>query len=103
MTAIADTRPPLSCAEVIRLVTDYFEESLATGDRARFEAHIADCPGCSAYLEQWRTMIRITGRLAEGDVDAESKQRLMDAFRGWQTTPPARPSLLTKLRQLFRR
>jgi len=103
MTTAVDPRPPLSCAEIIRLVSEYFDEALSPADRIRFEAHIADCPGCSAYLAQWRVVLRLTGRLVEDDVDDAAKQRLMEAFRGWQNAPPPRRSFLSKLRQLFHR
>jgi anti-sigma factor RsiW len=36
----------LRCRELVELVTDYLEGALAPAERARFEAHVADCPGC---------------------------------------------------------
>ena len=49
MTEIAEQ---LSCQELVELVTDYLDGALPPPDRARFEAHIAGCDGCRAYLEQ---------------------------------------------------
>jgi anti-sigma factor RsiW len=94
---------PLTCAEVIRLVTDYFEDALPPGDRERFEAHIGVCEGCSAYLSQMRATIQLTGRLSDDDIDEGAKAQLIEAFRGWKDAPPASPSVLEKLRQFFHR
>ena len=51
----------LACRELVELVTDYLEGALSPGDRARFEAHIAGCEGCTHYVEQIRATIAISG------------------------------------------
>jgi anti-sigma factor RsiW len=56
--------PELTCQQLVELVTDYFEDGLAPADRARFEAHVAGCPGCDAYLEQMRTTLEVVGATA---------------------------------------
>ena len=58
----------LSCREMVELVTDYLEDALPGTERARFEAHIAGCDGCTAYLEQMRATIALTGRLTEEQI-----------------------------------
>jgi Putative zinc-finger len=75
----------LTCAELVELVTDYLEHSLAVLDMERFEEHIAFCDGCSTYLDQMRTTIAVTGRLRERDLPSELEERLLEAFRGWST------------------
>ena len=40
----------LACQELVELVTDYLEDALPPEERARFDAHLAECPGCSNYL-----------------------------------------------------
>ena len=52
------------CRDVVELMTDYLEGTLTPADQARFEAHIAGCDGCHAYLEQMRTTLKVTGRIA---------------------------------------
>ncbi len=76
---------PLSCREMVELVTDYLEGALDEQTRARFEAHLTDCDGCTAYLEQMRETIRLVGRLDETAVPAEARVKLMVAFRDWKT------------------
>ena len=74
----------LTCQELVELVTAYLEGGLAAPDRARFEEHIAVCEGCTAYLEQMRTTIVLTGRLRAEELAPESVEPLLDAFRDWR-------------------
>jgi anti-sigma factor RsiW len=71
----------ISCQEVVELVTDYLEGRLTAADRRRVERHLKGCDGCTAYLEQARTTIRLTGQLREGDLEPELRDRLLEAFR----------------------
>jgi len=75
----------LSCAELVELVTDYLEGALTARDRLRFEEHLADCEGCSTYLEQMRTTIVAAGRLREEQLDPQVRDELLAAFRGWSS------------------
>jgi anti-sigma factor RsiW len=74
---------PLSCQELVELVTDYLENALGPADRARFEAHVADCPGCELYLHQMRTTIELIGATAALETGPELSE-LLDAFRDWR-------------------
>jgi anti-sigma factor RsiW len=74
----------LSCRELVELVTAYLEGELPAGVRKRFEAHLSQCDGCSVYLEQMRTTIRLSGMLGVEDVSPEAEQALLRAFRGWK-------------------
>jgi anti-sigma factor RsiW len=49
----------LSCRELVELVTDYLEGAMTPEEAARFEAHVAACAGCEAYLEQVRATIAL--------------------------------------------
>jgi anti-sigma factor RsiW len=73
----------LTCHEVIELLTDYLEDALAENARRRVEAHLAACDGCTAYLEQLRETIRLSGMLTEEQIPGEQKQQLLEAFRDW--------------------
>jgi anti-sigma factor RsiW len=74
----------MPCQELVELVTTYFDGSLSRRDRRRFEAHIAGCEHCTAYVEQMRLVIEATGRLTEEDVPPEAREELLAAFRGWR-------------------
>jgi anti-sigma factor RsiW len=74
---------PIACRDLVELVTDYLEGALSPQQRARFQSHIAGCDGCTAYLEQMRETIRLTGTLREQQISPEARTALLHAFRGW--------------------
>lgn len=80
------TRDELSCRELVEIVTDYLEGTLPAEERARVEAHLVNCPGCTTYIEQMRETVRLTGRLREEDVPPGAREALLQAFRGWTRT-----------------
>jgi anti-sigma factor RsiW len=80
---IHDDLPEMPCRELVQLVTDYLEDRLPPEDRDRFEAHIAECEYCDAYLEQMRQTIRALGRLPEDSLSPEARDVLLAAFRDW--------------------
>jgi anti-sigma factor RsiW len=73
----------LSCQELVELVTDYFDGALSPSDRARFEAHVAGCPGCDRYLAQMRTTIALAGE-SRATEDRPDVTGLIAAFRAWK-------------------
>jgi anti-sigma factor RsiW len=75
--------PEMPCRELVELVSDYFEDRLSPRDRARFEAHLAECKYCETYLEQMRQTIRALGRLPEESLSAEARDALLTTFRDW--------------------
>jgi anti-sigma factor RsiW len=76
----------LSCQEVVELVTEYLEGALSPADLQRFEAHIANCDACTAYLEQLKLTIELTGELTIDDLAPEAEVALLEAFRTWRST-----------------
>jgi predicted anti-sigma-YlaC factor YlaD len=74
----------LSCREVVEILGDYLDGAMAPADRVRLEEHLADCDGCTAYLEQLRVTIRLSGRLSEEAVSPETMGPLLEAFRAWR-------------------
>lgn len=75
----------LNCNEMVEIVTDYLEGSMSEADRARFEAHLSTCEGCTNYLHQMRKTIRLTGRLTPDQIPQEQQDALRSAFRDWKT------------------
>ena len=76
--------PDLPCNVFVELVTDYLEGALAPDLRALVDEHLAICRGCATVLDQWRTVVRLSGRLSEAEVSAvepEVRRSLMAAFR----------------------
>jgi anti-sigma factor (TIGR02949 family) len=74
----------LACIDLVNRVTEYLDGELEEGQRARIEQHLAECPGCRAALDQFRTVIRLMGRLTAADVaqiDALTRDRLLATLR----------------------
>jgi anti-sigma factor RsiW len=71
---------------MVELVTAYLEDALPPADRKRFEAHIARCDACTAYLEQMRMTLRMLGRLEPAAVSPDAERELLQAFRDWRSS-----------------
>jgi anti-sigma factor RsiW len=74
-------RDELVCQEFVELVTQYVEGVLPQDERVRFEAHLAECEGCSAYLEDMRRLVGSLDQLVEPPPDPETREALLLAFR----------------------
>lgn len=74
----------MPCRELVNVITDYLEGTLAESDRFRFEAHLEECPYCRNYLEQMHETISALGGLCEDSLAAETQERLLEAFRDWR-------------------
>ncbi len=77
------TPQEIPCREVVEMVTDYLEGALSRRDRRRIEHHLAGCPHCSAYLEQMRETLRLTGRLMTDDLSPEMQREFGEIYRRW--------------------
>jgi anti-sigma factor RsiW len=73
------------CQELVELITDYLEDSLSPAERARFDAHLATCQHCRAYLAQMRFTLTLLGALTEDSIPPEGRDALLETFRGWRT------------------
>ena len=78
----------LDCDEFVELVTAYLEDQLPADQRAAFEEHLALCPGCDRYLDQFRATISLLGGLPEQSISATARTLLLDAFAGWRPAGP---------------
>ena len=74
----------LTCKELVELVTDYLEDTLPAGDRARFEEHVSMCEGCQMYIDQMRDMLTLLGSLSTDSLSPDAERELRAAFRGWR-------------------
>lgn len=74
----------LTCKEVVELVTAYLENVLLPGLRQQLEEHVADCPGCTNYIEQVRLTVGMLHQLAQEPVFPETKQELLKVFWSWK-------------------
>jgi anti-sigma factor RsiW len=78
-------RRTLVCRQVVELLTEYLDDALAPRDRARLEAHLADCPHCTEYLAQLRATIASAGRVETDDLEPEVVDDLVALYRRWRS------------------
>jgi anti-sigma factor RsiW len=74
----------MPCQELVEVVTDYLDDALAVSDRLRFQTHLEECDACRDYLDQMRQTIAVVGRLGAEDLSDETRDGLLEAFRGWR-------------------
>ena len=78
-------RHKMTCRLAVELMTDYLEGALAEPERARFEAHLAGCDACTAYLEQLRAAIATLGAIEADTVPADVLDGLVDVYRRYRS------------------
>jgi len=74
----------VACRDLVQRITDLLDGALAPDEERAALAHIDECPGCAAALDQFRRTIDLLGRLpveAVRSVDPSVMTSLVDAFR----------------------
>lgn len=66
----------LTCEDVNDFLAAYVDDDIPDSIRRRYEAHVARCQVCSAYLTQYRSTMRLT-READS-IDAEPPKELVE-------------------------
>ena len=78
---MSSAKVEMQCFELIQLVTDYLEGTIAEVERERIETHMGECVWCERYVEQTRQLIGALGTLDRGEPDPEAWERALAAFR----------------------
>jgi anti-sigma factor RsiW len=76
----------ITCRQAVGLVTDYLDGALPAQDRARFEAHLAECPHCTEHVRQIQLAVAATGHVGMEELDPLAREDLMTLYRRWQET-----------------
>jgi len=67
---------PLTCREAIGLLAEYLESVLSPAQIGRFEAHLAGCEPCLAYLRTYRRTKELTAETERVAMPEEMRNRL---------------------------
>jgi predicted anti-sigma-YlaC factor YlaD len=85
---MADPQGPdpddLQCRELVDTLTEYLDGTVSERQRMHIEQHLEGCEGCRVALDQFRTVIRLAGRLTPADVariDELVRDRLLATLR----------------------
>jgi anti-sigma factor RsiW len=71
----------ISCKELVELVTAYLDGVLDDETTRAFEDHLAVCPGCQTYVDQFRETIAQLGEVPLETLSKEAQERVLAAFR----------------------
>jgi anti-sigma factor RsiW len=74
----------MACEELVAVLSDYLDGSLAPDDRRRLEAHLDECPYCVNYVVQMRETVDAIGGVSLESLAPERQEEVLEAFRGWR-------------------
>ena len=49
----------MTCRDFVEFLSEYLSDELVEAERAEFEAHLAECPECVAYVDSYRVVIQL--------------------------------------------
>ena len=71
---MTDERPYITCRELLGFLDVYLDGELAPERRYEFDRHLAVCPPCRNYIEQYRLTIRAAKSAYAADPDAPAPE-----------------------------
>jgi anti-sigma factor RsiW len=75
---------PLTCREVVALLTDYLEDALDPPTRERVAGHLAACGNCATHVQQLQVTLEALGTVPPEELSPETERALVAAFRDWR-------------------
>jgi anti-sigma factor RsiW len=74
----------MNCREFTEFLHEYLFGDLPAEERSTFEAHLAECPSCAAYLDSYRQTIRLEqaalSAVEDAPPPAEAPEELIQAI-----------------------
>jgi anti-sigma factor RsiW len=74
--------PEITCREFVEFLDDYVARELPEAARMAFDAHLAACPSCVAYMKTYQATVRAGKRAftsQEGPVPSDIPEELVRA------------------------
>ena len=70
----------MTCRELADFMMEYLDGELEAGARRRFEEHLAICPDCVHYLQQYQDTIRAGQLACQDEPPADVPESLVKAI-----------------------
>ena len=86
----------LRCRDIGQLLYDHIEGCLEPAVSQQLEQHLADCPGCVAFIRTYKETTRLSKDLRCEDIPPELQQKLHDFIKTKLASP--RPGFWHRLR-----
>jgi len=84
------------CRDVGQLLYEYVEKRLEPPVIQQLEQHLADCPGCLAFINTYKQTMRLSSDLRCRDIPPELQQKLRSFIKTKLSSH--RPSLWDRFR-----
>ena len=84
----------MKCRDIGNLLHDYVEGLLDSPVQQQLDRHLADCPGCTAFIRTYKQTIHLAKELPCEEIPPELQKRL----RSFIKQKLQKPSLWARLR-----
>jgi len=84
------------CRDIGQLLHDYAEGLLGLQVQQQLEQHLADCPGCTAFVNTYKQTIHLSKELRCEEIPPELQEKLRSFIRAKLASP--RPHFWQRLR-----
>jgi mycothiol system anti-sigma-R factor len=75
-----DTRPYITCQQLIDFIMSYLDDELPQDQRAEFDRHMSACPSCVDYLKTYEKTVLLAKSCADDPVPEEVPESLVQAI-----------------------
>lgn len=70
-----------TCEQVNQFIIAYLEGEMDEETHAEFAKHLADCPNCAIFLEQYRSTVGVVGEVNDVEIPPALVDRTLDFLR----------------------
>jgi anti-sigma factor RsiW len=63
----------MNCQACVEFILRYLDGELPDDERVAFEVHLAKCPPCGRYLEQYRVTVKVCKNAFVGKADGRDE------------------------------
>ena len=72
------------CRSLYEVLSDYLDGELTSEESRLVEEHVATCPPCKGYLEQFKTLYRMLGHVRREDLPPDFDHVMGGVLEAWR-------------------